>query len=205
MKIVDMKIKAAAVKALAAELGTRRLLKFAAAMRREERRGEPYKDLPPPEDGKERDSRNLIGEAAILYRLMSADMGAEEAGRIIRRMITDAAVAQLKCLIPQIRREDLEGMDERERTEFFSGIVNRFPNTDWETRETGEESVSIAVTRCRLCEIFDALGMPELRNSCCAGDALYFERCQREVLFEREHTIGDGAPECDFRFSLKDK
>lgn len=52
-------------------------------------------------------------------------------------------------------------------------------------------------------EIFEQVGHPELRDSCCAGDATYFERHQPDIDFKREHMIGKGDPECDFNFKLK--
>ena len=84
-------------------------------------------------------------------------------------------------------------------------LVDRFPNTDWKMTNCTEQEVTVCMTRCRIVELLDAVGCPELRNACCAGDKLYFDMYQKDINFKRDTMIGEGDKQCDFIFSIKDK
>lgn len=203
MKIIDIKIKIAAIKVLVKEIGWPKLLRIAPNLTKRTKRGEPYASLPPAVSPKDIDSRALIAEAILLYRELLIIYPQERAESIIRKVIIEAAIAQLRCLIPTLKRDNLMKMSDQDRTKSFCDIVSKFPNTDWELKIANSDKVKICMSRCRLVEIFDAVGHPELRNSCCAGDGLYFERHQTDIEFIREEMIGIGDNYCDFNFKLK--
>lgn len=200
MKIIDIKIKLTAVKTLVGEIGFGKLMKSLPALSKGTRKGGPFAALGKPETKKDADSRALIAEAVILYRILLTYYPQPEAERIIRKVIIDAAIKQLSLLIPRLRAEELNALSAEERTACYCGIIDKFPNTDWELRRDTPEEVAIDVTRCRLVELFDSVGQSELRDCCCHGDALYFKEFQPEIDFCRTTTIGSGCSCCDFAF-----
>lgn len=200
---IKIKVTLAAVKVLKKEIGMKALLKVAPNLSKRAKNGEPYNALPSPETKKDKDSRELIADAILLYRELVLILPQAKAEAIIREVIKEAAIAQLRCLIPTLKGADLRQMTVKDRTNRYCEIVDKFPNTDWTVTKDTEDEVSISMCRCRLVEIFEQVGHPELRDSCCAGDAIYFERHQPDIDFKREHMIGKGDPECDFNFKLK--
>ena len=202
--MLDLKIKVAALKVLFKEVEFYRMSLLGLKLLTREAKGEPYKGCPEPKDQKDKDSRKLIGEGVVLYRVLLDMYPQEKAEKIIRKVIINCAVAQLRVLIPPLKKTDLEKLTPEERTKCYCDIISKFPNTDWELVKDTETEVGINVTKCRLVEIFDMCGHPELRDSCCTGDAIFFNKYQPEIAFSREQMIGKGCPYCDFCFALKE-
>lgn len=69
--------------------------------------------------------------------------------------------------------------------------------------ETGER-LSFDVTRCRYAEMYEAQGMKEL-GFClsCSRDGAFAEGFNPRIRLSRTRTIMEGAPYCDFRFTLE--
>ncbi len=62
---------------------------------------------------------------------------------------------------------------------------------------------SFNVTRCRYAELYEKLGIRELGTALsCARDYALIEGFNPEVALKRTQTIMEGAPHCDFRYSL---
>ena len=62
---------------------------------------------------------------------------------------------------------------------------------------------SFNVTRCRYAELYEKLGIRELGAALsCARDYALIEGFNPEVALKRTQTIMEGAPHCDFRYSL---
>lgn len=202
---MDIKIKLSALKFLKKEIGFSKLMKVIFNLGFEELKGEPYKNLEKSKDKKDKESRKLIKEAILIYRLLLKYYSEKEAEEIFRNLITTAAITQLKCLIPKIKYEDLKEMAREDRKIYYCDIINKFPNTDWRLESDTEDRVNISVYRCRLVEIFDAVGLSHLRDSCCEGDALFFEKHQPDIDFKRTTTIASGKDICDFQFDIKEK
>lgn len=202
MKIIDVKIKLTAVKVLIKEIGFLKLMKVAPALPKGAKNGEPFGKLPAPQDEKDVNSRKLIAEAILLYRELLKIYPQPKAEEIIRKVILESAITQLKCLIPKLKKEKLIRLSEEERTKYFCGIISKFPNTDWRLVKGDTNHVHISISRCRLVELFDSVGHPELRDSCCTGDIEYFKRRQKEIVFDRDGTIGEGCQSCEFHFKL---
>lgn len=203
MKIIDLKIKIAAAKVLLKEVNIFKLERALINMSISSKKGEPFANLEIATEQKDKDSRALIAEAILLYRELDKIFEKAESERIIRKVIIEAAIAQLRCLIPVLKEEDLRNMTKQDRTKCYCDIVSKFPNTDWVLEKDSESEVVIKMTRCRLVEIFDALELSHLRDSCCEGDSLYFERYQKSIDFCRDSTIGAGCENCMFCFKLK--
>ncbi|MGI6594445.1 MAG: L-2-amino-thiazoline-4-carboxylic acid hydrolase [Christensenellales bacterium] len=206
MKILmDIKIKLSALKFLKKKIGFAKLLKIIFKLEFELLKGEPYKNLPKTKDKKDKESRKLIKEAILIYKLLLKYYSEKEAEDIFRDLVTTAAITQLKCLVPVLKYEEIKAMSSEERKACYCDIINKFPNTEWRLESETEKEIGISVYRCRLVEIFDAVGLSHLRDSCCKGDALFFEKHQPDIGFERNTTIANGKDVCDFKFSVREK
>jgi hypothetical protein len=166
-------------------------------------RGEPYLGWPDPADAKERDSRAQIGAAILLYRELTASRGADEALRITREVVIEAACAQLRRQIGPLRRQDLERLAPEERETFARERGDKFVNADMVWGDINAAGLSFTVTRCRFPAICATAGVPELSPVFCAGDAKFFGTIEPEVELLRGATIADGAGSCGFEIRFR--
>lgn len=202
--LMTLRIKKAAISVLKKELGWKKLISLLPKLSRRQKQGEPFSGLPEPENSKDIESRALIGEAILLYRELLLMLPSAEAERIIRKVIIESAVAQLYSIIPLIRSKDIMGMTPDLRSVKFCSIINQFPNAEWTINKVTDTEYSYLISRCRLVELIIAAGHPELKDAFCAGDGIYFERHQAEIIFDRPSLIGSGDKVCDFNFRIKD-
>jgi len=72
--------------------------------------------------------------------------------------------------------------------------------------EESETRYFFNVIRCRYAEVYESIGVKEFGYclSCCR-DQPFVEGFNPEIKFKRTQTIMEGAPHCDFRFSLDSK
>jgi len=71
--------------------------------------------------------------------------------------------------------------------------------------EESDRKLSFNVTRCAYAELYGKLGMKNFgRCLSCHRDASFAEGFNPRLKLERTQTIMEGAPHCDFRFSLFD-
>jgi hypothetical protein len=70
--------------------------------------------------------------------------------------------------------------------------------------EFSETSYAFNVTKCMYAERYRQLGMEEFGYclSCCR-DEPFAQGFNADIRFERNQTIMEGAPHCDFRFTLE--
>lgn len=201
---LKVKIKLSALKVLIKEIKIGKLFFIVNELVKNGKKGEPWKNLVAPEDEKESECRELIGDAILLYRALKKISTKESAERIIRKVIEVSAVTQLNFLIPRIERKALEKMSAKERERFFREIVEKFPNTDYKVVDVSDKEYGFDITRCRLVELIVKAGHPELSDAFCSGDGIYFNSCQPEIAFLREKMIGKGDNICDFGFKMKE-
>lgn len=200
---IKSKIELAAFRVLKAELGLNQLLKILPLLNKRKKKGEPFNNLPPPITEKDKESRALIGDAILLYRALGEVLSQQQAEHITRKVITESAVAQLSCLVPKLKKAELNRMSEQEKRQKFTEIIDKFPNADYVIVKAEEDLYHYNITRCRLVELIVAAGHPELSNAFCAGDGLFFERHQPDIEFNRDTMIGEGCKQCEFRFKVK--
>jgi predicted ArsR family transcriptional regulator len=69
--------------------------------------------------------------------------------------------------------------------------------------DTPRDRLAFDVHRCRYAELYDRLGMRDMgiHLSCCR-DAAFVRGFNPAIQMERTRTIMEGAPSCDFRFTL---
>ncbi len=69
--------------------------------------------------------------------------------------------------------------------------------------ELNDAHFSFNVTRCRYAEMYQALGIPELGALLsCNRDQALIQGFNPQARLERTQTIMEGAPLCDFRYTL---
>lgn len=201
--LINIRIKKAAAIVLIKELGTKRLLKILPKMSKRKREGQPWQDMPQPQNKKDIESRQLIGEAILLYRELLNILSQTRAEEIVRKVIIESAVKQLYTLVPKLSKEKILVMSQQERKEKFSDIISQFPNAEWQITKAEGKTYCYDITRCRLVELIIATGHTELKDAFCAGDGIYFERHQPDIDFDRPKKIGSGDKVCQFNFKIK--
>jgi len=69
--------------------------------------------------------------------------------------------------------------------------------------DTPRDRLAFDVHRCRYAELYDRLGIRDMgiHLSCCR-DAAFARGFNPAIQMERTRTIMEGAPSCDFRFTL---
>lgn len=189
---------------LVRELGLFRTLIVGARLQAAVGRGEPFEDLPPATDERERLSREQIGPAIILYRLLLEKRSQEDAYAITKKAVIEGAVAFLKESIGPLEQETLERLDDQERRAFVEERGEKFFNAtvEWETIEP--QRVEFEVTHCRFPALCAEVGHPELAPVFCAGDAKFFGTIEPNVRLDRPATIAGGDPHCLFKLSWID-
>jgi len=205
-RVMNLRITLAAAKVLINRLGLKTTLALVKELANQRKEGEPWKNLPKPKDKKDIYSRALIADAILMYRSLLKRMDKEKAINLVKELIIEAAMMQLYSLIPKISADDALTKSQEEINDLLTEIVEKFPNTDWERIESKGISFAYRITRCRLVELVNDLGLPELQDAFCPGDELYFEKFQPDINFSRPKNIGmQGDKCCDFIFSIKEE
>lgn len=200
---LKIRIKLSAARVLLRKVGIRQLLKVAPKLSKRAKCGEPWQGIPSAVDIKDSESRELIGEAILLYRELLLLYPQHKAMDIVREVVIESAVTQLKYLVPTITKEKINRLSPEERLEEFNTIIAQFPNADYIINTSEDNEYEYAITRCRLVELVVAAGHPELSDVFCQGDGVFFIRHQPDILFSRNSMIGCGDKVCLFNFKLK--
>jgi len=201
--VMTIRITITALKVLKSYFGLKTIFSLVHSLMSQQRKGEPWLDLPPPQKDKDKNSRALIGDSILIYRALLDRLSKKKAKSIIREVILEASIIQLYCLVPIIHKDEILSKNQEERNRELSEMIEKFPNTDWKVLQSSENSFGYRITRCRLVELIKSVGHPELSDAFCQGDGVYFERHQPDFIFKRPSLIGAGDNYCDFIFILK--
>lgn len=188
----------AALRVLVEELGWFGALRVGASVQLAGLRGQPFADLPPATDRKERGSREQAGPAILLFRALTRRVGDVEALRVTGRAVEVGSIAFLSRTLGPLDRDALEAMDDAERDAWARTKADAFPNADVEWKEVGRRRVVFEVTSCRLVQLVAHAGHPELADLFCAGDARYFGEAEPGTELIRPTTIASGGDRCRF-------
>lgn len=193
----------AAVPVLLREVGLLESVKLGWKLEAARRRDEPFQELPPPDSEEERLSREQIGPAIVLYRLLQETRPPEEALRIVRAVVIESAVVFLRQSIGKLRRAEIEALDEEGRRQFVEERGEKFFNATVEWDEISPDRVDFTVTHCRFPPLCRAVGVPELAPVFCAGDARFFGTVEPNTELVRPTTIAEGGECCAFSIRWK--
>jgi len=180
------------------ELGLVDALRIGGRTQRRLLGGEPFDHLDAPHNDDERQSREQIGPAIVLYRQLRREYGEDRALAVIERVIIEASVVFLSKTVGRLRRDDLLAMGDDEREAFVRQKGRHFANATLTWDHIGAESVEFTVTHCRFPPLCEKAGVPELAPLFCRGDAEFFGGVEQDVDLERPHTIAEGAETCPF-------
>jgi hypothetical protein len=138
-------------------------------------------------------------EARLLAPIVDAlgDMfGRQEVLEVVRNVVIGIARRQGRELASRLGRNDLQA---------YGTSVEPWSRNDalqMHILDQNEIVLNFDVTRCRYAELYRSLGIEELGSILsCARDATFIEGFNGEITLERKHTILQGSPACDFRYS----
>lgn len=172
-------------------------------MQRKVARGEPFGDLPPPNDAREAGSREQAGPALVLYETLREHVFEAEALSITAEVVEEGAVVFLGRTLGSLRQADLSRLNDADRRKFVEDKGSRFPNAVPVWDEVSPDRVRFTVHACRLVELVVQAGRPELAPLFCQGDARFFGTVEPDVELIRPHTIAGGAASCPFTIQFK--
>jgi hypothetical protein len=139
-------------------------------------------------------------EARIVGPLLDAfarELGRERAVEIARRVIVEIAEAQGRELARTVGANDLRAFAAAKEPWTRHGAL------EIEVLRETDREYHFNVTRCRYAEMYRALGMPELGAVLsCNRDFALGTGFNPRLRLHRTQTIMEGAPYCDFRYSL---
>jgi hypothetical protein len=140
-------------------------------------------------------------EARLLAPIVDAlgdKFGRQEVLEVVRNVVTGIARQQGQDLATHLGRNDMQA--------FGTSVEPWSRNDALQLRilDQNENFLNFDVTRCRYAELYRSLGIEELGSILsCGRDATFIEGFNEEIALERKHTILQGSPACDFRFSKR--
>lgn len=139
-------------------------------------------------------------EAMVLgpmLRAFQVEFGVEKTNEIARTVITGLAREQGAGFAVGIGANGLNDYAANK------GAWRRQGALEVEIIESDAERYSFDVTRCRYAEMYTELGYSDLGAIfSCTRDFEFVAGFNPDVKLERTQTIMEGAPHCDFRYSL---
>jgi hypothetical protein len=158
-------------------------------------RGEPFLELGPPRDERDRLSRRQCADLILLDRALRTSAGAEVAMAIVRAAILAGAPPFLDVMVPNLTPLGLA--DEA------SGLAERFFNAEGAARLIDDSHFCFDVHRCRFVELLAHARASHLGPLFCEADSAFFDGAHRPITLERTQTLATGGERCDFRFTLR--
>ena len=135
-----------------------------------------------------------------IYEEMKAEIGDEKARKIISAAITKNAVEQGAAYAK------IEGGDTSLET--FHALLPQWKANgalEVDMLEETETKVNYNVTRCQYAEMYKEMGLADIGHLLsCGRDGTFCKGYDPRIALIRTQTIMQGAPHCDFRYSLKD-
>lgn len=133
-----------------------------------------------------------------LVRAFSSEFGESKTIEIVQAVIRDLAKES---------GADLSQLQGDAGLETFAKTLDRWKEggaLELEILEQSEDRLEFNVTRCRYAELYRSLGLADLGFSLsCQRDGSLAEGFNPNIHLERNQTIMEGAPFCDFRFKLR--
>jgi hypothetical protein len=139
-------------------------------------------------------------EARIVAPLLDAlgrEFGRERVLEVARRVIVRIAEDQGRDLARRVGRSDVAGLAGALEPWTRNGAL------EIDVLRRTDRDLHFNVTRCRYADMYRALGMGELGAVLsCGRDFALGQGFNPRLRLRRTQTIMEGAPHCDFRFTL---
>lgn len=140
-------------------------------------------------------------EARILAPLLDAlgeEFGRQRVLEIARQVVIQVARQQGSQLAQSMGGDSLDHLADS------LGAWKQDDAMQIEVLEQSQQRFAFNVTRCRYAEMYQALGIPELGALLsCNRDHALIQGFNPGARLERTQTIMEGAPFCDFRYTLE--
>jgi predicted ArsR family transcriptional regulator len=140
-------------------------------------------------------------EARLLAPIVDAlgdKFGRQAVLEVVRSVVTEIARRQGRELATRLGRNDLQAYGESVEP------WRRNDALQLRILDQNESVLNFDVTRCRYAELNRRMGIEELGSILsCGRDATFIEGFNGQIALERKHTILQGSPACDFRFSRR--
>lgn len=134
-----------------------------------------------------------------IYDEMKAEIGEEQARRIISAAITRNAIEQGAAYAKT------EGGETS--LESFHALLPQWKANgalEVDMLEETESTVNYNVTRCQYAEMYKEMGLADIGHLLsCGRDGTFCKGYDPRISLVRTQTIMQGASHCDFRYSLK--
>jgi len=182
-------------------LGWRNTWRVLRTMRAQEKQGEPFGHLPAPEDERDRQSREQIGPALLLYKAIQS-IDTKNALAVTKRIIVADGIRFLRKTLGRISPTQLAALPPEERKQFAQNRGARFFNATIHWDHIESDRVQFTVTECRFPPLCKAAGVPEIAPLFCLVDEHYFGTVEENVVLERPFTIAEGAETCPFTLRM---
>lgn len=143
--------------------------------------------------------RGIEAEVLLpLVRRMEREIGVERAHELARETIAEIAREQGRSVSQVLGRDDLEGF--RQVRDSWGGAGG---DLTIEGVREDHRHIDFNVTRCRFAEMYEQLGARDLGFLLsCNRDYTLSEGYSPRLHLRRTQTIMEGAPFCDFRYSV---
>lgn len=139
-------------------------------------------------------------EARIVAPLLEAfalELGRDRTMEIARRVVVEIAQSQGRALAARLGASDLRAFASAKEPWTRHGAL------EVDVLKETEREYHFNVTRCRYAEMYRALGVPELGAVLsCNRDFALGTGFNPRLRLRRTQTIMEGAPHCDFRYTL---
>ena len=144
--------------------------------------------------------REIEAQIAVpLIQAFTDKMGREEASAVASEVIRSLACAAGRETARRIGANDLAALAKVVRE-----VWSRENALEVNILEENDRKLSFDVTRCAYAEMYERTGLKEF-GTClsCRRDASFAEGFNPGLKLRRTQTIMEGAPTCDFRFSIE--
>jgi len=134
--------------------------------------------------------------AVDFYKAMKKELGEEQALKILASAFNERATDAGKARAKKFGNNSLEAL-----AEHYHQAAAANPNM--EVLEVTDSYIATKFLRCRFCEAFAELGVPELTSLLCASDYVLIEAYNPNMFLVRTKTLFDGDDCCDHKWTLK--
>ncbi len=157
-------------------------------------RGEPFKQLGPARDERDRLSRRQAAGVVLLDRALRSLAPPEIAREVVREAVMAGALPFLESMVPLMAPERLAEQAEE--------LAGRFFNAEGAAELESATAFRFDVTCCRFVDLLGAIHESHLAPLFCEADQTFFDGVRRKVVLTRTRTLATGGTTCDFRFRV---
>jgi hypothetical protein len=160
---------------------------------------EPHAQPPQPIEMSLLKRREIEAQVAVpLIQAFAEKLGQEEALAVTTKVIQALAGAAGRELATKLGGNDIPAL-----ARAVKEVWAREDALEVNFLEATGHRLSFNVTRCAYAELYEELGVTEFGHCLsCSRDASFAEGFNPRLKLKRTQTIMQGAPHCDFRFSL---